>query len=89
VPATPKQATASAATITPSKAGKRRFQFADGSSDKFWEIEVAGAEVTVRYGRTGTNGQTNTKTFPDEAAAAKHADKLIAEKTEKGYQEAR
>jgi DNA ligase 1 len=73
--------------ITPSSAGKRRFEFADGSSDKFWEIDIAGAAVTVRYGRTGTNGQTNTKTFSDEVAAAKHADKLIAEKTEKGYQE--
>jgi len=48
---------------------------------------VAGAEVTVRYGRTGSSGQTNTKTFPDEASAVKHANKLLAEKTEKGYRE--
>jgi DNA ligase-1 len=87
VPAKPKAAAASTTAITPSKAGKRRFEFADGSSDKFWEIEVAGAEVTVRYGRTGADGQTKTKTFADDAAAAKHADKLIAEKTEKGYHE--
>ena len=46
-----------------------------------------GAEVTVRYGRIGTQGQTNTKSFPDEAAAARHAEKLIQEKTGKGYRE--
>jgi predicted DNA-binding WGR domain protein len=41
----------------------------------------------VRYGRIGSEGQSNVKTFPDEAAAARHADKLIAEKTGKGYLE--
>ncbi len=87
VPPKPKEPTPATPRIAPSNASKRRFEFADGSSDKFWEIAVAGAEVTVRYGRTGSNGQTNTKTFPDEAAAAKHADKLITEKTEKGYEE--
>lgn len=76
------------AGATSSGAGKRRFQFAEGASDKFWEIEVKGMDVTVRYGRTGTNGQTNTKSFADEAAARKHADKLIAEKQDKGYVEA-
>jgi DNA ligase-1 len=66
---------------------KRRFQFVEGTSDKFWEIQTSGTEVTVRYGRTGSNGQTNTKSFPSEAAAQQHAEKLIAEKTEKGYEE--
>lgn len=64
-----------------------RFEFSEGSSNKFWEIERQGKEVTVLYGRIGTNGQTNVKSFPDEAAATKHVDKLIAEKTGKGYRE--
>lgn len=81
-----KQKEAAAADV-PMTAGRRRFEFAEGSSDKFWEIAVSGTEVTVRYGRTGSSGQTNTKTFPDGTAAKKHADKLIAEKTEKGYHE--
>ena len=68
-------------------ASKRHFQFAGGGSDKFWEIEIVGNDVTVRYGRTGSSGQTNTKAFPDESAAKKHADKLIKEKTQKGYEE--
>ncbi len=42
---------------------------------------------TVRYGKIGTNGQTQTKTFADAAAVQKHAEKLISEKTDKGYVE--
>jgi DNA ligase-1 len=70
-----------------SSAGPRRFEFVEGKANKFWEVIVRGAEVTVRYGRIGSQGQTNTKSFADEAAARQHADKLVAEKTGKGYQE--
>jgi DNA ligase 1 len=65
----------------------RRFEFSDEKSHKFWEVAVQGVEVTVRFGRIGTQGQTQTKSFPDEAAALKHADKLIREKTGKGYRQ--
>ncbi len=68
---------------------KRRFTYVGGGSDKFWEIEVNNADVVVRYGRNGTAGQTNTKSCGDAAAAQKHADKLIHEKTGKGYVEAK
>jgi DNA ligase-1 len=68
-------------------AGTRRFEFVGGSSSKFWEISVQGTEVTVRFGRIGSQGQGNGKSFPDKAAAMKHAEKLIREKTGKGYQE--
>jgi DNA ligase-1 len=67
--------------------GRRQFELVDGKSSKFWEIAVDGTSVTVRFGRIGTNGQTQTKTFGDEVAAIKHADKLISEKTGKGYVE--
>jgi len=67
--------------------GVRRFEFSDGKSHKFWEVAVQGVEVTVRFGRIGTQAQTQTKSFPDEAAALKHADKLIREKTGKGYRQ--
>ena len=73
--------------VTPVPGGSRRFEFSDGTSNKFWSISVAGTDVTVRFGRIGTDGQSQTKSFPDEAAAKKHADKLIGEKTSKGYQE--
>jgi predicted DNA-binding WGR domain protein len=53
----------------------------------FWEIGSAGREVTVRFGRIGTRGQTQVKSFPDEVAALRHAEKLINQKTTKGYVE--
>jgi predicted DNA-binding WGR domain protein len=48
---------------------------------------VDGCEVRVRYGRIGSAGTTNVKGFADAAAARQGADKLIAEKTGKGYVE--
>jgi DNA ligase-1 len=66
---------------------KRYFEYTDEKSNKFWEIDMSGTSVTVRFGKIGANGQTQTKTFPDAAAAQKHHDKLVEEKTEKGYEE--
>lgn len=65
----------------------RRFEFVGGTSAKFWEVVVNGSDVTVRYGRLGTDGQTQTKSFVNAAKAQQHADKLIGEKLKKGYQE--
>ena len=69
------------------KGGPQRFEYRGDGSEKFWEIIHSGTDVTVRFGRIGTNGQTQTKSFADAAAAKKHADKLVAEKTSKGYSE--
>jgi predicted DNA-binding WGR domain protein len=65
----------------------RRFEFDDGKSKKFWEIVVDGQSYTVRYGRLGTTGQTNTKVFGDASVAQKKADAAIASKVKKGYAE--
>jgi DNA ligase-1 len=81
----PKKVGLSTAKTTGSK--PRRFEFSEGNSNKFWEISVQGKEMTVHFGRIGTAGQTKTKEFADANAAQKEADKLIAEKTEKGYEE--
>jgi DNA ligase-1 len=80
-------ATAPAAPAPAAATGTRRFEFIEGSAAKFWEIAVNDADVTVRFGRIGTNGQTQTKTLPTADKARQHADKLIAEKTGKGYVE--
>jgi DNA ligase 1 len=48
---------------------------------------VDGCEVTVRYGRIGADGTRKVKTFADAADAQRDADKLIVEKTGKGYVE--
>jgi uncharacterized protein (TIGR02996 family) len=63
----------------------RRFEFVEGTSSKFWEAEVSGN--TVCYGKIGTAGKAETKVFTSEVAAQAEADKLIREKTKKGYQE--
>jgi predicted DNA-binding WGR domain protein len=66
---------------------KRRFEFVQGSSAKFWEIARTGSDVTVRFGRIGTGGQAQTKSLGSSEAADRHAAKLIAGKTRKGYVE--
>jgi DNA ligase-1 len=65
----------------------RHFVFIGGTSQKFWEVGVDGAEMTVRYGRIGSAGQSKTKAFGSETAAAQQAEKLVAEKTREGYLE--
>ena len=54
----------------------RRFEFSDGKSNKFWEIEVAGSD-----------GRETSKQFGSPAAAAKQAASAIASKLKKGYAE--
>lgn len=68
-------------------ASSRDFQCTDGGSSKFWSIEIDGNTLTVRFGKLGTAGQSNVKTFGDAAAAARAADKLVREKLGKGYVE--
>ncbi len=69
-------------------AGSRRaFVFSEGSSGKFWNIELMGKSFTVTYGKLGTKGQTQVKEFADDAKALKEHDKLVAEKVGKGYKE--
>lgn len=65
----------------------KHLKYIDGTSDKFWEIQTAGSTHTVTYGRNGTAGQSKSKTFDSEEACLKDADKLISEKTKKGYSE--
>jgi predicted DNA-binding WGR domain protein len=66
---------------------KRRFEFVGGGSSKFWEIELDGRSLVTRWGKIGTAGQSQGKRFFDAAMATKEADKLVAEKTKKGYVE--
>jgi DNA ligase-1 len=85
----PSAAPAPAKTPAVINTGKatRHFEYVEGASSKFWEVSVQGNEMTVRYGRIGTNGQSKTKTFADHATAEAQAAKLIAEKTADGYVE--
>ncbi len=62
-----------------------RYEFKEGTSNKFWEITLDGTSFTTKYGKIGTDGQETIKEWDDEDKAKKEYDKLIAEKTKKGY----
>ncbi len=65
----------------------RRFEFSDGSSNKFWEIVALGKELRIRFGKIGSNGQLKLQTFASPTAAMESLSKQVAEKTKKGYVE--
>lgn len=65
----------------------RYFEFVEGASSKFWEVSQSGNTMTTRWGRIGSAGQSKTKTFADEQAAANAMAVLIEEKTDEGYEE--
>ncbi len=56
-----------------------------GRSAKFWEVTQTGADVSVTFGRIGTKGQVQRRSFDDAAAAAIDATKQMAAKLKKGY----
>lgn len=65
----------------------RRFELVSGTSNKYWEISQSGTEVTVHFGRIGSDGQTQTKDYGAWDEAAERVRKLVAEKLREGYVE--
>ncbi|VVE85410.1 WGR and DUF4132 domain-containing protein [Pandoraea sputorum] len=65
----------------------RRFELIEGNSSKFWEVGQHGAGLNIRWGRIGTAGQSQTKSFANDAMARSALEKLVKEKTGKGYAE--
>ncbi|PAJ81567.1 WGR and DUF4132 domain-containing protein [Burkholderia ubonensis] len=65
----------------------RRFELIEGNSSKFWEVEQDGSALNIRWGRIGTAGQSQMKSFADDAKARAALDKLVKEKAGKGYTE--
>ena len=63
---------------------KRYFEF---GTQKFWEITQEELKVSVRCGKLGVQGQTTVKDFESADEATKYAEKVISEKTKKGYEE--
>ncbi len=62
-----------------------RYEFSEGTSNKFWDIQLSGSSFTTTWGKIGTAGQATTKSFPSDDKARQEYDKLIAEKVKKGY----
>ncbi len=85
----PKAPAPPAIVLTSAAAPPRYFEYVEGCSNKFWEVSQSGNAMTTRWGRIGSNGQSKTKTFADEQAAANAMARLIEEKTGEGYVERR
>lgn len=65
----------------------RRLEYKDAKSHKFWELDIEGDAYTVRYGKVGTDGQTQTKTCASPAKAEAEGTKKLESKIKKGYAE--
>ena len=59
----------------------KSFIYQDEKSHKFWAVEQQDNELHLSWGKVGTSGQSQIKTFADSATAAKAKQKLIGEKT--------
>ena len=78
------------------KANERLFVFQEGSSQKFWNIEINKTKIIVTSGKLGTAGRSSFRGFAGEDELSKKmkeekykelADKLISEKIKEGYKE--
>lgn len=74
-------------SASPVEPGYRRFEFSEGTSNKFWEVNLEGDTQTIRYGKIGTDGQQKDKVFDSRREARDDTAKLIKEKLGKGYVE--
>jgi len=79
------KSSAAVSIATPNSDQFLRFEYVDEKSSKFWEIRANGSDTEVRYGKIGTSGQAQTKSFDSPETAQKSADKLVAEKIKGGY----
>ena len=70
---------------------KKYFEYTDAVSNKFWEINLKGKQVTLTYGRIGIKNPAQiVKKFKGKSAsedAKKYAEGKIGEKIRKGYLE--
>ncbi|MDR6760197.1 putative DNA-binding WGR domain protein [Flavobacterium sp. 2755] len=66
---------------------KKSLKYIDGNSNKFWEINVIESAFTVTYGKNGTSGTSQSKSFGTDEECLKAAEKLVNEKLKKGYSE--
>ncbi|WP_163784349.1 WGR domain-containing protein [Myxococcus vastator] len=62
-----------------------RFEYTEGTSSRFWEIERKGAVITTRWGRLGTEGQVKAQALKTPYEAMTAYQKQVLEKTKKGY----
>jgi predicted DNA-binding WGR domain protein len=56
-------------------------------SSKFWMVTQEGKDLTIVFGKIGTNGQTTNKSFSTSEEATVEMEKLVKSKIKKGYKE--
>ena len=69
---------------------KKYFEFKDAATNsfKFWQIELKGKKVTIKYGRIGIkNPASMIRDFKNPEEAKKYCETVIREKTNKGYKQ--
>lgn len=74
---------------TSSISREARYIYADvtGNNNKYWNIqERSDASCFVQWGRVGSQGQTQTKSFVSQVQAASFFDSKCREKESKGYE---
>ena len=64
---------------------KKCFELVEGSHSKFWVVQISGLNYFATFGRIGTAGQTQVKSFTFERQCEMYAEKMIASKLAKGY----
>jgi len=60
-------------------------EFVDGKSSKFWQIKIDGSSTVGSWGKIGTAGQSQTKSWASPAAARDFAEKQTQSKISSGY----
>lgn len=55
------------------------------SGKKFWECTISGVNYTTRHGKVGNNGTTKTKVFDTHEDALNEMNRMVKNKTKKGY----
>ncbi len=68
---------------------KRFFINQTDESNKFWTIEQIDKKYLVQWGKIGTVGRSNEKVFISKDQCSKEIEKLIKQKINKGYSEAK
>src|SRR6202012_4659627 len=74
-----------ASRIPKGRTSMPRYEFKEGTSNKFWDITLDGSSFTTKYGKIGTDGQETIKEWDDDDQAKKEYDKIIAKKVKEGY----
>lgn len=65
----------------------KNLRYIDEKSDKFWRVETLANALVLNWGKTGTAGRYDIKEFASAEICLEQAEKLLAGKLKKGYQE--